>query len=57
LPLAEVSASSINNAAQAVLTQPAYREAAQAAARAIAKLHPIADAVSIVEQALALPLG
>jgi len=53
VPLAEASAASIGTAVQAVLTQPAYREAAQSAAREIAHLHPTTEAVRIIEQVLA----
>jgi MGT family glycosyltransferase len=53
VPLAEVSAASIGTAVQAVLTQRAYREAAQSVAREIANLHPATEAVRIIEQVLA----
>jgi zeaxanthin glucosyltransferase len=56
VPLAEVSATSVGTAVQAVLTQPAYREAAQTAAGEIAKLRPTTEAVRIIEQVLASTL-
>jgi len=57
VPLAEVSATSIGTAVQTVLTQHTYREAAQSAAREIAKLHPTTEAVRVIEQVLALTLA
>ena len=57
VPLAEVSATSIGSAVQTVLTQHTYREAAQFAAREIAKLHPTTEAVRVIEQVLALTLA
>jgi zeaxanthin glucosyltransferase len=53
VPLAEVNAVSIYEAVQSVLSKPAYRNAAQSAARKIAVLDPEVDAVRIVEQVLA----
>ncbi len=56
VPLAESNAATVGAAVQEVLTHDTYREAAQAAAREIAKLTPTAEAVRIVEQVLASTL-
>lgn len=57
VPLAEVSTASIGAAVQTVLTETSYRQAAQTAAREIAKLDPTAAAILIVEDLLALTLA
>jgi zeaxanthin glucosyltransferase len=54
VPLAEVSAASLEMALQDVLTQPSYREAAASAAREIANLQSASEAVQIIEQALSI---
>jgi zeaxanthin glucosyltransferase len=53
VPLADVNAASVGTAVRAVLTEPAYREAVRRAAGDIAKIHPVADAVRIIEEILA----
>ena len=53
IPLSEVNTASVGAAVRTVLTDPTYREAAQTAAREIAKLNPTTEAVRIIEQVLA----
>ena len=57
VPLAEVSTETVGAAMQKVLTEPSYREAAQSAAREVAKLQPVSDAVRIIEQVVATVLA
>ncbi len=50
--LAEVNAARLGTAIRTVLTQPTFRDAAQSAAREIAKLPPTTAAVRVIEQVL-----
>ena len=57
VPLAEVNAATVGTAVQTILTHRAYREAARQAASEVAKLHPVTEAVRIIEHVLALTLA
>lgn len=52
LPLADIGAASVAAAVETVHREPAYREAATAAAREIAKLDPPETAVALIEDVL-----
>ena len=52
LPLAEVAAATVAAAVETVRREPAYREAATAAAREIARLAPAETAVALLEDVL-----
>jgi UDP:flavonoid glycosyltransferase YjiC (YdhE family) len=52
IPLAELSAGRLSIEIEKVLTNCSYREAAQAAAKEIAKLNPVAEAGRIIERVL-----
>ena len=54
VPVAELSAARLRLEIQSVLTNSSYREAAQAAAKEIAKLDPVAEAVRIIERVLSV---
>ncbi len=56
VPLADVNAASVSKAVQTILAEHTYREAARYTSGEIAKLHPVADAVRIIEQVLAQTL-
>jgi UDP:flavonoid glycosyltransferase YjiC (YdhE family) len=52
IPVAELSAARLSLEIQSVLANSSYREAAQAAAKEIAPLTPVAGAVRIIERVL-----
>jgi zeaxanthin glucosyltransferase len=54
VPVAELSAARLRLEIQSVLANSSYREAAHAAAKEIAKLDPVAEAVRIIERLLSV---